>query len=133
MKLLIFIFMTLDGSVCWLKKGQSSPDGCCSVFCIFQGFFFNASNNPRRDKPVFMRDHASSVKSFTLFYFKLHRIKSKKISNDQELIQSDPTSCPQNQNGNQRDVFERILISSLILDRAFLLACSTTTSPHPHD
>ena len=27
-------------------------------------------------------------------------LKSKKISNDQELIQSDPTSCPQNQKGN---------------------------------
>ena len=27
-------------------------------------------------------------------------IQSKKISNDQELIQSDPTSCPQNQKGN---------------------------------
>ena len=27
-------------------------------------------------------------------------VKSKKISNDQELIQSDPTSCPQNQKGN---------------------------------
>ena len=26
--------------------------------------------------------------------------KSKKISNDQELIQSDPSSCPQNQKGN---------------------------------
>ena len=26
--------------------------------------------------------------------------KSKKISNDQELIQSDPISCPQNQKGN---------------------------------
>ena len=26
--------------------------------------------------------------------------KSKMISNDQELIQSDPTSCPQNQKGN---------------------------------
>ena len=24
----------------------------------------------------------------------------KKISNDQELIQSDPTPCPQNQKGN---------------------------------
>ena len=24
-------------------------------------------------------------------------MKSKKVSNDQELIQSDPTSCPQNQ------------------------------------
>ena len=27
-------------------------------------------------------------------------LTSKKISNDQELIQSDPTSCPQNQKGN---------------------------------
>ena len=26
--------------------------------------------------------------------------QSKKMSNDQELIQSDPTSCPQNQKGN---------------------------------
>ena len=27
-------------------------------------------------------------------------MKSKKISNDQELIQSDPTFCPQNPKGN---------------------------------
>ena len=27
-------------------------------------------------------------------------LQSKKISNDQELIQSDPISCPQNQMGN---------------------------------
>ena len=27
-------------------------------------------------------------------------IRSKKISNDQELIRSDSTSCPQNQKGN---------------------------------
>ena len=27
-------------------------------------------------------------------------MQSKKISNDQELIQSDPTPCPQNQKGN---------------------------------
>ena len=27
-------------------------------------------------------------------------LHSKKISNDQELIQSDPISCPQNQKGN---------------------------------
>ena len=32
---------------------------------------------------------------------KFHIIQiSKKISNDQELIQSDPISCPQNQKGN---------------------------------
>ena len=28
------------------------------------------------------------------------REQSKKIGNDQELIQSDPISCPQNQKGN---------------------------------
>ena len=27
-------------------------------------------------------------------------VQSKKISNDQELIQSNPISCPQNQKGN---------------------------------
>ena len=31
---------------------------------------------------------------------KFHWKQSKKISNDQELIQSDPISCPQNQKGN---------------------------------
>ena len=36
-----------------------------------------------------------------LFVSKLHLVvESKKMSNDQELIQSDPTSCPQNQKGN---------------------------------
>ena len=30
----------------------------------------------------------------------LESLESKKISNDQELIQSDPISCPQNQKGN---------------------------------
>ena len=30
------------------------------------------------------------------------KIQSKTISNDQELIQSDPTSCPQNQKGNNK-------------------------------
>ena len=34
----------------------------------------------------------------TLYY--TYKSQSKTISNDQELIQSDPTSCPQNQKGN---------------------------------
>ena len=43
-----------------------------------------------------------NVLSLYLFVasFKKMSLKSKKISNDQELIQSDPTSCPQNQKGN---------------------------------
>ena len=32
--------------------------------------------------------------------FLTQKWQSKKISNDQELIQSDPTSCPINQKGN---------------------------------
>ena len=32
--------------------------------------------------------------------YRVYDIESKRISNDQELIQSDPTSCPQNQKGN---------------------------------
>ena len=36
---------------------------------------FNASYNPRRDKPVSMPDHASSVRVFTSFYYKVHCIK----------------------------------------------------------
>ena len=35
-----------------------------------------------------------------LSYLKKIRFQSKKISNDQELIQSDPISCPQNQKEN---------------------------------
>ena len=39
--------------------------------------------------------------TMNIIYMKnMTRIKSKKISDDQELIQSDPVSCPQNQKGN---------------------------------
>ena len=50
-----------------------------------------------------------AVVSFVMFFVQdIHLLSlvafryiiSKKISNDQELIQSDPTSCPQNQKGN---------------------------------
>ena len=36
----------------------------------------------------------------TLYVQLIVHSKVKTISNDQELIQSDPTSCPQNQKGN---------------------------------
>ena len=43
-----------------------------------------------------------SVYKFTSYPIQHESIEkqSKKISNDQELIQSDPISCPQNQKGN---------------------------------
>ena len=43
-----------------------------------------------------VRDFTSSV----IFHEQTQSNQSKKISNDQELIQSDPISCPQNQKGN---------------------------------
>ena len=42
----------------------------------------------------------NSVQTWVFNPFFLLEEKSKKISNDQELIQSDPISCPQNQKGN---------------------------------
>ena len=44
-----------------------------------------------------------SFTTFSIILISFHRDRdftSKKISNDQELIQSDPTSCPQNQKRN---------------------------------
>ena len=40
---------------------------------------------------------------FSLLYegFEEYTVKSKKISNGQELIQSDPIFCPQNQKGTK--------------------------------
>ena len=42
------------------------------------------------------------VQIFRKFTVMPHLLGSKEISNDQELIQSDSTSCPQNQKGNLR-------------------------------
>ena len=39
-------------------------------------------------------------KNYLRFFNHISILKSKMISNDQELIQSYPTSCPQNQKGN---------------------------------
>ena len=51
-----------------------------------------------KDEPIyaFLTDGAGVGKSVVIRAL----YQSKKISNDQELIQSDPTSCPQNQKGN---------------------------------
>ena len=43
---------------------------------------------------------APLVADLFLFCYERDFMKSKKIDNEQELIQSDPTSCPQNQKGN---------------------------------
>ena len=46
------------------------------------------------------KNHYFHLSSFKKLLSSCWLIQSKKISNDQELIQSDPTSCPQNQKGN---------------------------------
>ena len=46
----------------------------------------------RKTRPVPAAELVNTTSSYP--------IESKKISNDQELIQSDPISCPQNQKGN---------------------------------
>ena len=51
-----------------------------------------------RYKHEFVCEKKKKKKNLRFYYRK--EIQSKKISNDQELIQSDPTSCPQNQKGN---------------------------------
>ena len=45
---------------------------------------------------VLVEETDKTVIVFSLNLFSLSQ--SKRISNDQELMQSDPTSCPQNQN-----------------------------------
>ena len=49
--------------------------------------------------PLFIDTVCTVIKCFRRLE-EINNRKSKKISNDQELIQSDPISCPQNQKGN---------------------------------
>ena len=54
----------------------------------------------------------------------LRDIQSKEISNDQELIQSDPTSCPQNQKGNNLKVWKDHLYTTISLSYEFMTQVS---------
>ena len=81
-----------------LHCGLSAPALSISVskryhFCIFLCFWVCTSLAANRD----LDDRglpAGGSQNAVVF------VQSKTISNDQELIQSDPTSCPQNQKGN---------------------------------
>ena len=63
---------------------------CCLFDCMFHGQIHTLDFGTYR----------VSLFLYTIKYVYQICIKNKKISNDQELIQSDPTSCPQNQKGN---------------------------------
>ena len=45
-------------------------------------------------------DELMNINEITCKNLNRNILEIKKISNDQELIQSDPISCPQNQKGN---------------------------------
>ena len=59
----------------------------------------NAMLSPPTKTKVEVNDEGS-LHSFSICMHDMKNLQIKKISNDQELIQSDPTSCPQNQKGN---------------------------------
>ena len=64
-----------------------------SAFCTKYGLFEYLTMTGMTNSPaVFQRPMELALG--------LLQWQSKKISNDQELIQSDPISCPQNQKGN---------------------------------
>ena len=70
------------------QKGNNSIHKLTAVYENFAKFLIIQSTN--KDKPI------TSLSPFVIE----KQIESKMISNDQELIQSDPTSSPQNQKGN---------------------------------
>ena len=71
------------------------------------GFYVDGQSYPSQPlQPTYKADqYVDCYRTLTLFrndinvYWYDYK-ESKKISNDQELTQSDPTSCPQNQKGN---------------------------------
>ena len=70
------------------------------ISCMLQAFKYwyhiQPSNNLLLQEALAVSEDLHKERIFTWFSF----FRSKKMSNDQELIQSDPISCPQNQKGN---------------------------------
>ena len=106
----------------YAKVYQNIPNGLrvIDIFLELSGdkIFTNApvtksSQTVREQNQMFdYRAHSESEPSVSVDFLRVVQLLTtllkkqkknmlnKKISNDQELIQSDPTSCPQNQNGN---------------------------------
>ena len=71
------------------------------IYDIYDDYSYSTSKSQEHSLEVFMLNKSithqqSSAKDSN----RIFSVESKKISNDQVLIQSDPTSCPQNQKGN---------------------------------
>ena len=71
----------------WIGSSNSSTERPCEEFPL------DWSQEPLRILGV-------TFSSLVFNIWELNSQESKKISNNQELIQSDPISCPQNQKGN---------------------------------
>ena len=92
----------------WNKDEDSTETTCCDRHLEIPGVSNNTIGtleqrknqqlNPGGSKQQTkkLRPQPTKINSF----ISGPSLKSKKISNDQELIQSDPISCPQNQKGN---------------------------------
>ena len=92
------VAVVCDIAEMYLRTGISPEDKTYHKF-LWRGI--NQNRNPdfnEFDRIVFGVNSSPFLAQF--FYNDMQRNKSKKISNDQELIQSDHTFCPQNQKGN---------------------------------
>ena len=70
---------------------------------MFSILSFSSALNVNTLNSIFCIQYLQATSfDFSLLYegFEKYTVKSKKISNDQELIHSDPISGPQNQKGN---------------------------------
>ena len=83
----------------WRKK-NTNKQARLDFFLISESLFMEVTDT--KILPGYKTDHSLLYIEFKFGKFTPDKSfwKSKKISNDQELMQSDPTSCPINQKGN---------------------------------
>ena len=91
----LFILLYADDQVVFAKSPESLQRMLLDIknYCNTWDLKINAS---KTKVMIFEKGRHTSDD----FYLNNIKLESKKISNDQELIQSDPISCPQNQKGN---------------------------------
>ena len=101
-----------------LKLGTHMDSGLMHRICLNQTvgaylllYFFNCLSLQCQNINVFVTFFLKTMRPTKLnldihigngFIYCVYETQSKNISNDQEPLQSDPTSCPQNQKGNNQ-------------------------------
>ena len=101
----LFIYLFI---FCLLHLLHIDVDGCtCIILGVLPMVYSLLARNPDYSSISMQLESSSYVRSIRspLSFFHKSNVnlrckESKKISNDQELIQSDPISCSQNQKGN---------------------------------